>query len=99
MQRAFQYFACSFSILCAALNFFDQSRAGVLQHSHTIGEALNDLTGRYPSLRKHLLDENGALRSFVNLFVNGENIRQLNGVNTRITPGDKLAIIPAIAGG
>jgi len=81
------------------LRAYTDKQAKVELAGSTIGEALNDLTGRYPSLRKHLYDENGALRSFVNLFLNGEDIRQLDGVKTSLSPGDKLTIIPAIAGG
>ena len=65
----------------------------------TVGEAMANLIDRYPTLHKHLYDEDGVLRSFVNLYLNGEDIRHLDGVETALAPGDKLAIIPAIAGG
>ncbi len=65
----------------------------------TVEEAIRDLTGRYPDLHEHLFDDEGNLRSFVNLYLNGEDVRHLRGVATRLSPGDRLSIIPAIAGG
>jgi MoaD family protein len=65
----------------------------------TVGEVLNKLVSRYTALQKHLFNENGAIRSFVNVFVNNEDIRFLEGVNTKIKDGDVVYIIPSIAGG
>ena len=67
--------------------------------AENVGSALEELTGRYPSLHKHLFTEEGELRSYVNLFVNNEDIRHLQGVETPVNAGDKLMIIPSIAGG
>ncbi len=72
--------------------------AQVAVSGSTVGEALNDLTDRYPELRPHLF--NGAdLRSFVNVFLGDEDVRFLDGLNTQIEDGDSLRIIPSIAGG
>jgi len=72
--------------------------AQVAVSGSTVGEALNDLTDRYPDLRPHLF--NGAdLRSFVNVFLGDEDVRFLDGLNTQIEDGDSLRIIPSIAGG
>lgn len=65
----------------------------------TVGEAMDDLTIQHPSLRAHLLQENGELRSFVNVFLNGQDVRSLGGRLTPLQSGDKLTIVPAIAGG
>ncbi len=65
----------------------------------TVAEALNELTSQHPSLRQHLYSEDGELRAFVNLFVNDEDIRYLQGAQTRIEENDKLMILPSIAGG
>lgn len=74
----------------------DQSQVAVT--GATIGEALNDLTTRFPELRQHLF--NGEeLRNFVNVFVGEEDIRFLDGLNTEISDADALRIIPSIAGG
>ena len=65
----------------------------------TVGEALNDLVSQYPALQKHLFAETDELRPFVNLFLGGEDVRHLQGVDTPLQEGDKLMIIPSIAGG
>jgi adenylyltransferase/sulfurtransferase len=65
----------------------------------TVDQALNVLSSRYPSLTSHLYDEQGNLRSYVNLFVNDENIRDLDGIQTPIRNGDRIMILPSIAGG
>jgi MoaD family protein len=65
----------------------------------TVGAALDDLTDRYPALRQHLFTEAGELRAFVNLFLNEEDIRHKEGVNTPLNETDKLMLIPSIAGG
>ena len=64
-----------------------------------IAEALTDLTTKYPALKPHLFNEDGELRAFVNLFVGESNIKDLQGVGTPIKDGDKLMLIPSIAGG
>ena len=65
----------------------------------TVGEALNDLVTQYPALKKHLFAETDELRPFVNLFLGDEDVRHLQGVDTPLKDGDKLMIIPSIAGG
>ena len=64
-----------------------------------VAAALEDLTARHPALMKHIYNEGGELRPFVNLFVNDEDIRHLQGLETPITETDRLMIIPSIAGG
>ena len=66
----------------------------------TVGEALTELTARYDGLRNHLYAENGGLRSFVNIYLNDEDIRYLQeGESTGLKSGDEIRIIPSIAGG
>jgi adenylyltransferase/sulfurtransferase len=65
----------------------------------TVGEALAQLTTRYDGLKKHLYNEEGKLRSFVNVYLNDEDIRYLQREQTPIKPGDTLSIIPSVAGG
>lgn len=64
----------------------------------TVGAALADLTGQYPDLRQHLYDGQ-ELRSFVNIYLNQEDIRFGDGVDTAVAQDDTLMIIPSIAGG
>jgi adenylyltransferase/sulfurtransferase len=66
----------------------------------TIQDVLSGLTAQYPVLRKHLFTEDGKLRSFVNLYLNDEDIRYLDKKDqTPVSEGDSLSIIPSIAGG
>jgi molybdopterin converting factor small subunit len=65
----------------------------------TVGEAMRGLTARFPMLERHLYTEDGALRSFVNLFLNDEDVRHLGREATPVRTGDTLSIIPSIAGG
>jgi molybdopterin synthase sulfur carrier subunit len=64
----------------------------------TVGSALDDLTNQYPDLRQHLYDGQ-QLRSFVNIYLNQEDIRYGDGVDTAVKTNDTLTIIPSIAGG
>ena len=65
----------------------------------TVGEALNVLTSTYPDLRKHLYNDEGKLRAFVNLYLNDEDVRYLQKEQTTVKDGDTLSIVPSIAGG
>lgn len=65
----------------------------------TVGDALDALTTAYPALRPHLYDEQGRLRSFVNIFRNDEDIRHLDREATPLRAGDDLSIVPSVAGG
>jgi adenylyltransferase/sulfurtransferase len=65
----------------------------------TVGEALADLTSRYAELRKHLYNEDGRLRSFVNVYLNDDDIRYLQRENTPLKAGDTITIVPSVAGG
>lgn len=65
----------------------------------TVGEALTELTSRHPGLEQHIFTNEGELRSFVNLFVNDEDIRFMQGTETPIQEDDRLMILPSIAGG
>lgn len=65
----------------------------------TVGEAVADLVRRHEGIRKHLLDGNGEVRSFVNVYVNEEDIRHLTGASTRLSERDVITIVPSVAGG
>jgi molybdopterin converting factor small subunit len=77
---------------------YSGGNAAVTVSGETVGEALADLTTRHPELRTHLF-EGRDLRSFVNVYLNKEDIRHLNGADTAIEDNDTLMIIPSIAGG
>ena len=65
----------------------------------SVREILENLVNSYPGIRERLMDEKGEVRRFINIYVNEEDIRFLDGAQTRIKDGDELSIIPAIAGG
>ena len=65
----------------------------------TVGELLSALTSEYSDLRRHLYSDEGKLRSFVNVYVNDEDIRYLSKDATPIKEGDTVSIVPSIAGG
>ena len=64
-----------------------------------VGAVLSALGEAHPELKRHLFTDDGALRSFVNVFVNDENIRDRQQQDTPLAEGDELMIIPAVAGG
>ena len=68
-------------------------------HGADIGSLIEDLEDRHPGLRERLLDDSGQLRRFVNVYVNDEDVRFLNGLRTSLPEGAKVSIIPAVAGG
>jgi molybdopterin converting factor small subunit len=65
----------------------------------TVGEALAALTVKFAELKKHLFSDDGRLRSFVNVYVNDEDIRYLQKDQTAVKAGDTISIVPSIAGG
>jgi sulfur-carrier protein len=65
----------------------------------TVGEVLTALTTQHVDLRKHLFNDEGKLRSFVNVYLNDEDIRYLEKDKTAVKDGDTLSIVPSIAGG
>jgi len=65
----------------------------------TVGDALKGLVGQYGDLRRHLYNEDGRLRSFVNIYVNDEDIRHLDREQTALKAGDTISIVPSVAGG
>jgi MoaD family protein len=65
----------------------------------TVGGAIAELQSRFPGIKERLTDEAGALRRFVNVYVNQEDIRFLQNQETALRDGDEISIIPAIAGG
>lgn len=64
-----------------------------------VDEVLQNTINRHPNLKKHLFADSGELRPFVNLFLNEDNIRQLEGIKTKLEEDDTIKIIPSIAGG
>ncbi|TMM02455.1 MAG: MoaD/ThiS family protein [Actinobacteria bacterium] len=74
-------------------------QAEVSGEGATVGEVLESLYGRFEPLRERLTDGEGGLRRFVNVYVGGEDIRFLDGLDTRVEDGAELNVLPAVAGG
>jgi sulfur-carrier protein len=73
--------------------------AEVQTKGDTIGAVVDDLERQFPGIKARIIDEAGELRRFVNLYVNQEDIRFLDGLRTALKDGDEVSIVPAIAGG
>ena len=71
----------------------------VTAEGSTVNEVITHLQDQYPGLKERICDESGALRRFVNFYLNDEDIRFKDGPETPVQDGDELSIIPAIAGG
>ena len=65
----------------------------------TVAEVVEALTSQYPSLRSQLLTDDGALNRFVNVYVNGQDVRYLDGLSTLVADRDEVRLLPAMAGG
>ncbi|HXX99642.1 MAG TPA: MoaD/ThiS family protein [Candidatus Limnocylindrales bacterium] len=65
----------------------------------SVAEALNELVTRFPSLSRHVRDEEGQIRQFLNVYLNEEDIRFLGGEASTLKDGDRLLLVPSIAGG
>jgi sulfur-carrier protein len=65
----------------------------------TVGAAVQSLVGRHPALASQLLSDDGELHRFVNVYLNGRDVRYLAGLDTPVDPRDEIRLLPAIAGG
>lgn len=65
----------------------------------SISAIVESLEGQFPGIRERICDESGGLRHFVNIYLNGEDIRYLEGLDSKVRDGDELSIVPAVAGG
>ncbi|SVD17762.1 uncharacterized protein METZ01_LOCUS370616 [marine metagenome] len=65
----------------------------------TIEQIVESLDSTYPGMRERLIDDNGDLRHFVNIYLNGEDIRYIDGLKSTVSDNDELSIVPAVAGG
>ena len=86
-------------IIPTPLRKFTNNTAKLNINADTIEETVSELTINFPDLKKHLLDEKGNIRSFVNIFVGDDDIRNLQQEKTNVKPDTIISIVPAIAGG
>jgi sulfur-carrier protein len=86
-------------IIPTPLRKFTNNTSKLIIQADTIEKTVSELTVNFPDLKKHLLDEKGNIRSFVNIFVGDDDIRNLQQAQTRVRPDTIISIVPAIAGG
>lgn len=86
-------------LIPSALRGFVDSQSEVEAEGATVGEALAHVAALYPDLKHQIYEDDSNLRGFVNVFVDGTNIKKLNGLDTPVTEGATVMIVPAIAGG
>ena len=82
-----------------ALRRITQGQGEVKVEAENIKEVINKLEEEFPGIKERLTEQDGSIRKFVNIYLNDEDIRYLNGVDTELKDGDVVSIIPAIAGG
>jgi len=82
-----------------ALRTYCAGAARLLISAYTVGGALEELQRSQSALYRNVCDETGKVRRHLNVFVNLDNVRDLDGVDTRLTQGDVVTILPAVSGG
>ena len=86
-------------IIPTPLRKFTNNQARLNVTGTSINETVQELTTNFPDLKKHLLDDKGQIRSFINVFVGNDDIRDLQQENTAVKDDSIISIVPAIAGG
>ena len=86
-------------LIPSALRVFVDRQSEVESEGATVGEALANVAAQYPDLKHQIYEDDTNLRGFVNVFVDGTNIKKLNGLDTPVAAGATVMIVPAIAGG
>ena len=86
-------------LIPSALRAFVDRQSEIEAEGATVGEALAQVAEQYPDLKHQIYEDDTKLRGFVNVFVDGTNIKKLNGLETPVAAGATVMIVPAIAGG
>lgn len=82
-----------------SLRHYTAAAVSVVAAGETLAEVVDNLGMMYEGLRSEILDDQGEIHRYVNIFVNGEDIRWLDGLGTALKDGDVITILPAVAGG
>ncbi len=81
------------------LRTYTEGEAQVPADGGVLSEVLDSLDGSYPGIKGRIVDEQGQLRRFVNVYVGNEDVRFLDGLSTEVADGSEISVIPAVAGG
>ena len=83
----------------APLRAYTEQQKTIVLEGATVAELLGKLVAAHPDLKPHLYDEGGLVRRFVNIYVNDEDIRYLEGEKTKLAAGDTVSLVPSVSGG
>ena len=83
----------------SALRQFADNQDELDSDGKNVEEVLADLCSRFPELKQNLYEDEGSIRNFINIYVNDEDIRYMDGMQTGLKDGDRIQIVPSIAGG
>jgi molybdopterin converting factor small subunit len=97
--RIFRYKPMAILKIPTPLRSYTNGQTEISVRGSTVGEVMLDLVTQFPALRPHLYNGKDELRPFVNLFLNSENVKDLQGMDTPLAEDDRLLLIPSIAGG
>jgi len=86
-------------VIPAPLRKYTSGAELVELEAETVQEVIEKLEGRFPGIRTSLCDDSGGLRRFINIYVDGEDVRFLENIKTAVKDGSEVAIVPAISGG
>jgi MoaD family protein len=83
----------------ALLKYYLDNQTEIRLEGQSVGEVLGELAQKFPKIHSHIFDSKGQLRRHINLFVNADNIRDLDGLDTPVGDADIVKIIPSVTGG
>jgi MoaD family protein len=86
-------------LIPTALRNFTERKSALKIEAATVREAISLLGDRYPDIRQHLYEDNGELRTYINIYIGESNVSSLGGLDLKVNDGDTIMIVPAIAGG
>lgn len=86
-------------VIPAQLRQYTQDRSSIDVNASNVSEVLDAVEAEFPGIKERICEPDGRIRRFVNVFVNGDDVRALSGADTDVKDGDEIAIIPAVAGG
>jgi sulfur-carrier protein len=86
-------------IIPAQLRQYTEDQSSVEVEASNVGEVLTQVDAKFPGIKERICESDGRIRRFVNVFVNGDDVRALDGPDTSVKDGDEISIIPAVAGG